>query len=103
MVQKLSAEAADTQDDGHEHATDVYARTCSFSTDELRVTAGAVGVLIDNEDPIRHTFTIKELDIDQELPANTARRVEFRAAPGAYEFICKIEGHEDMKGTIVVE
>ena len=74
-----------------------------FTKTEIRVSAGDVGVFIDNEDPIRHTFTIEELDVDLELPANTARRIDFQAGPGTYEFICAVDGHEDMKGTLVVE
>jgi plastocyanin len=64
--------------------------------------SGTVGILIENEDPGRHTFAIDELDLEVELPANTARRVEVTAPPGTYEFHCQIAGHENMKGTVTI-
>lgn len=57
---------------------------------------------MDNRDPIRHTFAIEALNIEVELPANTARRVDVSAAPGTYEFKCTVPGHENMKGTLTL-
>lgn len=64
--------------------------------------SGPVGIFVDNKDPIRHTFTIKSLDLEVELPANTSRRVDITAAPGTYDFLCTVEGHDDMKGTLTI-
>ena len=61
------------------------------------------GVWIDNKDGIRHTFTIEELDVDLEIPALKAKRVEFDAVAGTYTYICTVPGHENMTGTLVVE
>ena len=55
-----------------------------------------------NEDPIRHTFVIEELEVSLELPANTARRVDFDAASGTYRFFCDVPGHDDMVGVLTV-
>ena len=79
------------------------AKEVEFRPEEIRVAAGTVAFFIDNRDPIRHTFKVEAIDVDQELPAHTSRRVEFQAAPGVYEYFCSVEGHEDMKGTLVVE
>lgn len=67
-----------------------------------RRAGDSVGVFVDNKDPIRHTFAIEALDIEVELPANTARRVEINAPPGAYDFLCTVPGHDQMKGTITL-
>ncbi|MDX1467175.1 MAG: cupredoxin domain-containing protein [Halomonas sp.] len=81
---------------------EVVAEEVEFVPETLTASAGDIGVFIDNRDPGRHTFTIEELGIDQELPANTARRVSFDAPAGTYEYICTVPGHEDMKGTLTV-
>ena len=64
--------------------------------------SGTVGIFINNKDPIRHTFAIESLDLEYELPANTSRRFDIDAAPGTYEFVCTIEGHDDMKGILTI-
>jgi plastocyanin len=63
---------------------------------------GGTAVFIENQDPTRHTFTIEELGIDVELPANTARRVEIAAPAGTYEVTCAVPGHESMKATLTI-
>ncbi len=80
----------------------IVAEDVEFSPDALSGAGGSVGVLVDNKDPIRHTFTIEALNIEVELPANTARRVDVSAAPGTYEFKCTVPGHENMKGTLTL-
>jgi hypothetical protein len=88
----------------------------TFAAGDLRVVAeeveflpeslsgsGTVGVFIENKDPIRHTFTIEALDIEVDLPGSTDRRIDINAAPGTYEFVCKVPGHEDMMGTLTIE
>ena len=69
---------------------------------EITVEQGQA-VFVDNEDLYRHTFTIEALGLDEEVQAGVGRRVVIDAAPGRYEFICDVEGHEeDMKGTLTV-
>lgn len=92
-VEKASAEAGDIA---------VQAEGAEFAPTELDAEAGLVAVHIANVDPIRHTFTIDDLDVSVELPGNAASRVEFEAAAGTYEFYCTVAGHEDMTGTLVV-
>ena len=66
----------------------------------LRLEAGTIGVWVDNRDGIHHTFTIEELDVDLEIPALKAKRVEFDAPAGTYEVICTVPGHESMTATL---
>ena len=79
----------------------VVAEKVEFSPTALS-GSGTVGILVNNKDPIRHTFAIEDLDIEVELPASTKRRVEVSGPPGIYEFVCTIEGHDDMKGTLTI-
>lgn len=80
----------------------LVAESAEWSTANLNATGGSVALFVENDDPIRHTFSIKELDVDVELPAGTDRRVEFSAPPGTYTFFCAVTGHESMTGTLVV-
>lgn len=74
-----------------------------FLTDSLTGNAGRLAVFVDNQDAVRHTFTIESLDLEVQLPANTSRRVVLSdVAAGTYEFICSVAGHENMTGTLVV-
>lgn len=80
----------------------VAASDAEFTTELIRADAGSVAVFVDNTDPIHHTFTIEELGVDLQIPGSTARRIEFDATPGTYEYICTIPGHDAMTGTLVV-
>lgn len=85
-------------------ATDIQvtAEKVEFDPEGLTAAAGTVGVWVDNRDGIHHTFTIEDLDVDLEIPALKAKRVEFEAPPGTYEVICTVPGHESMTATITV-
>ena len=75
-----------------------------FSEESLSADAGDVGVVVANRDLFWHTFTIRELDVNVNVPVGAERRVDFRATPGTYEFVCAIPGHTQagMKGTLTV-
>lgn len=70
-----------------------------------RVTlrSGPVGLLLDNGDPIRHTFVIDGTDVDQEMPGSTARRLVVDLEPGTYRYFCDVPGHDGMEGSLVVD
>ena len=68
----------------------------------IRDSAGTVGVWVDNRDGIHHTFTIEGLDVDLEIPALKAKRVDFEAPAGTYDVICTVPGHESMTATLSV-
>lgn len=74
-----------------------------FQPTALAAPHGPIDIFIENRDPIRHTFTVRALGIDIELPALTDRRVSFEAPPGAYTVICDVPGHERMSMTLFVE
>lgn len=69
----------------------------------LEAKAGTVGFLVENRDPVRHTFVIDGRPVQQELPAGRSRRVEVALAAGTYQFRCDVLGHERMQGTITVK
>lgn len=81
----------------------VVTERARFLPTRILVPAGGVGILVDNLDPLRHTFTIDALGVDVELPSLTARRIVFDAPAGTYEFVCAVTGHDQMRGTLVVE
>lgn len=81
----------------------VAARGVEFDTSEIVVPAGEVGFWLDNQDGIRHTFTIEELGYEIDAPGTSAQRAVFDLEPGQYEVICAVPGHENMTIDLVVE
>lgn len=75
-----------------------------FLPDELEAKAGAVDLVVKNSDLFWHTFTIRELKANVNVPVSAQRELSFRAPPGTYEFVCAIPGHTQagMKGTLTV-
>ncbi|HEX2192708.1 MAG TPA: cupredoxin domain-containing protein [Acidimicrobiales bacterium] len=72
--------------------------------EDVQISVDRGGALfVDNKDLYRHTFTVEALGLDEEVPAGVDKRIVIDAAPGQYEFICDVEGHEeDMRGTLTV-
>lgn len=62
-------------------------------------------ILVRNDDPIMHTFTIHDLGIDERLGPWTEAIIEVESPTArVLGFICRIEGHmADMTGAIVFE
>lgn len=83
---------------------EVVTENTKFSDETLEADGGQVGVIVSNRDLFWHTFTIKELDVNVNVPVGAERRVDFEAEPGTYEFICAIPGHAQagMEGTLTV-
>ena len=79
-------------------------RAVRFEPDVLTVSAGGtVRVLVRNQDFPRHTFTIEELGIDADLHGRAEALVDLRQiAPGTYDIVCTIPGHEKMTGKLIV-
>ncbi len=80
----------------------VTAHQVMWAPEEIEITASDTGLWVDNRDGIRHTFTIPQLGVDVEVPALKARRIELDAAPGGYQIICTVPGHESMTGTLTI-
>lgn len=90
-------------------AIELTADDTKWSVETLEVSAGEpIRLLVKNDDPIMHTFTLKDsargLDIDVRLGPWSEQIVEFGPfQEGVYGFICRVEGHEeDMTGAITV-
>lgn len=81
----------------------VTTRDIAFAPAELRVPAGEVTFFVDNLDPVGHTFTVDALGLDAAVAGTTAVRVTADAAPGEYRYVCSLEGHDQMVGTLVVD
>lgn len=100
----VSVVALVTYDDPAEQGGDIELTTedIEFVPESIEGDSGTVAVYVTNNDPTTHTFTIDELDVDLDIPANATARVEFEADSGEYEFYCV--PHEDvMKGTLTVQ
>ena len=80
----------------------LVAEEFEFGSAVVRTDSGDVSVFLENRDAALHTFTIEELGVDLEVPANSSGRVTFEARPGRYEFIC-VPHQPDMGGTLEVE
>ena len=81
----------------------VIARGVEFETSEIVVPAGETGFWLDNQDSIRHTFTIEELGYEFDAPSTSAQRAVFDLEPGQYQVICAVPGHENMTIDLIVE
>lgn len=81
----------------------VVAKGVEFDQVELVASAGTTGFWIDNQDGIRHTFTIEGTDLEIDVPALSAQRADFDLAPGTYTVFCAVPGHENMTLDLTVE
>lgn len=83
----------------------VTARDTAFEPDHLDVPAGRTTFYVTNDDLFWHTFTIKGTSVNVRLSTRGHRRVEVDLAPGTYEIVCRIPGHESlgMTGTLAVQ
>lgn len=80
---------------------ELTAEGIEFDPETLDGDSGTVAVFVTNNDPTFHTFTIDDLDVHLDIPANTTARIEFEADPGEYEFYC-VPHEQDMEGTLTV-
>lgn len=88
-----------------EGATIISAHHSEWNTDALAASAsGTTKIVVKNRDPILHTFTVKDLDIDIVVGPGEEKLIEI-SSPGAgvYGFICEVMGHEDMAGAITTK
>lgn len=81
---------------------EIAAQNFEFSTSTIESEGGEISVFVDNKDSALHTFTVKELDVDLQVPGGSTARITFDAAAGSYEFIC-VPHEADMKGTLEVQ
>jgi plastocyanin len=74
---------------------EVTTKSLQFEPGGVSVPAGRVGIWVDNQDGVRHTFTIPGIG-EIALAAFSAGRAEFDLAAGVYQVICAVPGHENM-------
>jgi plastocyanin len=96
--------AADRGERAQPGDLEIIAEAVKFAPDSLASDAGEVAVFVSNKDLFWHTFTIKELDVDLNVPVGGERRIAFDAPAGTYRFVCAIPGHTQagMEGRLVV-
>ncbi len=80
----------------------VTAQQLMWAPEEILIDSTASGIWIDNEDGVRHTFTIPELGIDISVPGLKARRIDINAPAATYQIICTVPGHDNMTGTLTI-
>ena len=103
----LSATDSVSADD-KEGALELVAEDTKWNTNELEGRSGQpVRIFLKNDDPILHTFTIKDddrdVDLEKKMGGWSEQILEIdELEPGVYGFICRVEGHEDMSGTLTI-
>ena len=71
----------------------------SFEPSNINIQEGET-ITWENEDPVLHTVTIEELNIDEDVEAGSDFSYTFEE-PGTYDLNCNI--HAGMEGEITVE
>jgi uncharacterized cupredoxin-like copper-binding protein len=87
-------------------ATVLTARETEWDIDAIEATAGKpLKIVVRNDDPFLHTFTVHDLDIDLKLGPNSERLIVIEPQrAGVFGFICRVTGHgTDMSGLIDVK
>ena len=103
LVVVLSLVATATYEDASQQEGDIEVVAEDIEYPEtLPAQSGTVAVFVTNNDPTYHTFTIDELDVHVDIPANSTARVEFEADSGEYTFYC-VPHESDMEGTLQVQ
>jgi hypothetical protein len=89
-------------------APELVAKDTKWSAQQLTTSGKPARLFVKNDDPILHTFTVKDsakgIDIDVHIGPWSEQVIELAGlAPGTYGFICRVEGHEqDMTGVVTV-
>jgi hypothetical protein len=88
-----------------EGAQRITAKHTKWDVEVVTVQAGDVKLVVKNRDPILHTFTIDDLDVDVKLGPWSEQVVVLEGlTAGNYGFICRVFDHEtDMTGVITVQ
>jgi hypothetical protein len=85
------------------HPGDVVVTVRDFTfPDEVRVASGG-HLLVENSEPIRHTFTVEGTELSEELPERSNVRFAVDLSAGSYQLTCAVPGHDTMTAGLVVE
>lgn len=88
---------------------EVVATNFTFTDVTVPATSDGASVVVRNQDPFMHTFTIDDLGIDVELLPGSASVVELPATPGTWTYYCIPHsgeagaGEDDMAATLTIE
>lgn len=80
------------------------AHNTKFDLDVVHAPAGgAATIVVRNEDPVVHTFTVDALGIDVKVGPRSEKLIKLAGVPaGMFAFRCRITGHSNMRGTLTV-
>lgn len=78
--------------------TEVVLSDFQFDQDEYDFTAGTT-ILVRNEDPFLHTFTVEDWDVDETLGPGSEVLVEVPASPGEYVVFCRPHTSDTVQPT----
>ncbi|HJR18395.1 MAG TPA: cupredoxin domain-containing protein [Actinomycetota bacterium] len=84
----LTVTSRSTVDDASAAELTVILKDFEFAPTDLSVTGGSE-VLVRNDDPFFHTFTIDQLEIDEALTLGSEKLITIPAEPGTYILYCK--------------
>lgn len=84
----LTVTGRDTVADPSSAAATVLLKDFEFSPTEVSVSGGSV-VLVRNDDPFLHTFTVDALAVDETITPGSERLITVPAKPGTYILYCK--------------
>lgn len=101
VVGSLTARFTASSDVKQPGDVEVVAADATFP-DRVAVPAGGA-VLVDNRDPMRHTFTVEGTDLDVLVEPGLQRRILIDLMPGTYALVCTVPGHESMTATLEVQ
>jgi len=78
-----------------------------FEPNEITVKEGQdIRLVVTNTESIRHTFTLREFDIDVSLAGKEIKFIDFIAdKSGTFDFFCTVTGHRPagMEGSLEVK
>jgi plastocyanin len=103
-----TATTRSTVDESDADAT-VVLKDFEFDSAEYELQAGS-SVLVRNDDPFLHTFTVDDLDIDESMSLGSEELIEIPSEPGTYVVYCRPHtsdpddpSEDDMAATLTVE
>lgn len=83
-------------------ATALTMKGSAFKTRQVSTRAGEpVRLLVKNDSPALHNFTIKQLGVAETLSPGSEKLVQLlNVAPGSYTYVCTL--HDGMTGTLTI-
>jgi plastocyanin len=87
----------------------VVLKDFEYDSEDYQLEAGS-RVLVRNDDPFLHTFTVDDVDIDEALSPGSEELIEIPSEPGTYVVYCRPHtsdpddpSEDDMAATLTIE